>query len=147
MMDQATLYDLVRVLHIGADIVFVAGLLAGALVLAALSFQAAPELLKERRLARAMHRINRVVTGSALVLAWACGLWLAWRAGWFASGWLHAKLALVLALSALHGALSGALRRAGADAPRVPARAWRVAPALALGAIAGIVWLALAKPF
>ena len=147
MMDQATLYDLVRVLHIGADIVFVAGLLAAALVLAALSFQAAPELLKERRLARAMHRINRVVTGSALVLAWACGLWLAWRAGWFASGWLHAKLALVLALSALHGALSAALRRAGADAPRVPARAWRVAPALALGAIAGIVWLALAKPF
>ena len=147
MMDQATLYDLVRVLHIGADIVFVAGLLAGALVLAALSFQAAPELLKERRLARAMHRINRVVTGSALVLAWACGLWLAWRAGWFASGWLHAKLALVLALSALHGALSAALRRAGADAPRVPARAWRVTPALALGATVAVVWLALAKPF
>ena len=146
-MDQATLYDLVRVLHLGADIVFIAGLIAGSLVLAALSFQAAPELLKERRLVRATHRLNRVVTGSALVLAWACGLWLAWRAGWFASGWLHVKLALVLVLSALHGWLSAALRRAGADAPRVPARAWRVTPALALAAIAAIVWLALAKPF
>ena len=146
-MSPATLYDLVRVLHIGADIVFVAGLLAGLLVLAALSFQAAPALPGERRLICAMHRLNRVVTGSALVLAWACGLWLAWRAGWFASGWLHVKLVLVLALSALHGALSAALRRACAGAPRVPARAWRVVPALALAGVVGVVWLALIKPF
>ena len=146
-MSPATLYDLVRVLHIGADIVFVAGLLAGLLVLAALSFQAAPDLLKERRLISAMHSLNRVVTGSALVLAWACGLWLAWRAGWFASGWLQVKLVLVFALSASHGWLSAALRRARADAPRVPGRAWRAAPALVLGAIAAVLWLALAKPF
>ena len=146
-MTPATLYDLVRVLHISADIVFVVGLLAGLLVLAALSFQVAPDLLDERRLVRAMHSLNRVVTGSALVLAWGCGLWLAWRAGWFASGWLHVKLVLALALSALHGWLSAALRRAGADAPRVPARAWRAAPALALGAIVAVLWLALAKPF
>ncbi len=146
-MDAATRYDLVRVLHIGADIVFVAGLLAGALVLAALSFQAAPALIKERSLVVAMLRLNRVVTGSALVLAWACGLWLAWRAGWYASGWLHVKLVVVLALSALHGWLSAALRRASADAPHVPARAWRAAPALALAGIVGVVWLALMKPF
>ena len=146
-MDAATRYDLVRVLHISADIVFVAGLLAGVLVLAALSFQAASDLPQERRLVCAMHRLNRVVTGPALLLAWACGLWLAWQAGWFATGWLHVKLVLVFALSALHGWLSAALRRAGADAPRVPARAWRVAPALALGAIVAVLWLALAKPF
>ena len=146
-MDAATRYDLVRVLHIGADIVFVTGLLAGMLVLAALSFQAAPDLLKERRLVAAMHRVNRVVTGPALVLAWACGLWMAWQAGWFSSGWLHVKLVVVLALSALHGGLSAALRRASADAPRVPARAWRAAPACALAAVASVIWLALAKPF
>ena len=96
---------------------------------------------------RAMHQLNRVVTGSALVLAWACGLWLAWRAGWFASGWLHVKLVIVLVLSGLHGAVSAALRRAGADAPRVPARAWRVVPALALAGVVGVIWLALMKPF
>jgi putative membrane protein len=146
-MSPATRYDLVRLLHIGADIVFIAGLLAGVLVLAALSFQSAADLGRERRVVDAMRRLNRAVTGPALAVAWACGLWLAWRAGWFASGWLHVKLALVLALSALHGGLSAALRRACADAPRVPARAWRVTPALALGAIAGVVWLALMKPF
>ena len=146
-MDSATIYDLVRVLHISADIVFIAGLLASMLVLAALSFQSATEMTKERRLIDAIRRFNRAVTGPALVMLWACGLWLAWRAGWFASGWLHAKLVLVLALSALHGGLSAALRRACAPAPAVPARAWRVTPALALGAVVAIVWLALMKPF
>ena len=146
-MNGATLYDLVRVLHIGADIVFIGGLLAGTLVLAALSLQSTPDMLEERRLVAGMRRINRVVTGPALVILWACGLWLAWRAGWFASGWLHAKLALVLALSALHGGLSSALRRASAPAPAVPARAWRATPALVLGAVVAVMWLALMKPF
>ena len=146
-MTAATLYDLVRVLHISADIVFIAGLLAGVLALAALSFQAAPDMAKERRLIAAMRGFNRAVTGPALVILWACGLWLAWRAGWFASGWLHVKLALVLALSALHGGLSAALRRACAPAPAVPARAWRATPALALGAVVAVIWLALMKPF
>jgi len=146
-MNAATRYDLVTLVHISADIVFVAGLLAAALVLAALSFQAAPTLAKERRLVAGLRRWHRVVTAPALLLAWACGVWLALQAGWFHSGWLHAKLVLVLALSALHGVLSGALRRAGGPTPSVPSRAWRAAPALALGAIVAAVWLALIKPF
>ena len=146
-MSPATRYDLVTLLHVSADIVLVAGLLAATLMLAALSFQAAPDLVKERRLVARMHRWNQVITGSALVIAWACGIWLALQAGWFHSGWLHVKLVLVVALSALHGWLSAALRRAGATAPAVPGRAWRVAPALAVGAIVAVVWLALMKPF
>ena len=146
-MTPATRYDLVRLLHISADIVFIAGLIAGALVLAALSFQTAPELVRERRLVDAARRFNRAVTGPALVVAWLCGLWMAVQAGWFASHWLQLKLVLVLALSAVHGSLSAGLRRACAPAPAVPARAWRVTPALALGATAVVVWLALMKPF
>jgi uncharacterized membrane protein len=130
-----------------ADIVFIAGLLAGALALAALSFQAAPDLVKERRAIDAMRRFNRIVTGPALVVAWICGTWLAVQAGWFASHWLQSKLVLVLALSAVHGNLGAALRRACAPQPVVPARVWRVTPALALGATAAVVWLALMKPF
>ena len=146
-MDAATRYDLVRLLHISADMVFIAGLLAGGLVLAALSFHASADLVKDQRLVDGMRRWHRAVTGPALLLAWGFGIWLALQAGWFHSGWLHAKLVLVLALSALHGVLSGALRRASASAPVVPSRAWRVTPALALGAIIAIVWLALMKPF
>ena len=146
-MTAATRYELLLLVHLSADIVFVAGVLAAAFVLAALSFQAAPSLAKERRLVGTMRGLHRRVTTPALLLAWACGLLLALQAGWFASGWLHVKLALVLALSALHGLETAGLRRAGADAPAVPAPAWRVAPPLALGAIVAAIWLALLKPF
>jgi uncharacterized membrane protein len=146
-MTPATRYELVRLLHMSADIVFIAGLVAGALVLAALSFQAVPDLIKERRLIDAARRANRIVTGPALVLAWICGTWLALQAGWFASHWLQLKLAIVLGLSAVHGSLCAGLRRACEPAPRVPSRTWRVTPALALGATAAIVWLAFIKPF
>ena len=109
-MNAATLYDLVRVLHLGADIVFTGGLLAGVLALAALSFQSAADLAQERRLVAGLRGFNRIVTGPALVVLWACGLWLAWRAGWFASGWLQAKLGLVLVLSVLFRSMMGVIR-------------------------------------
>ena len=49
-MTAATRYELLLLVHLSADIVFIAGVLAAAFVLAALSFQAAPSLAKERRL-------------------------------------------------------------------------------------------------
>ena len=146
-MSPANRYDLVTLVHVSADIVFILGLLAGALVLAALTFQSASELVKERRLIAGMLRWNRVVTGTALLFVWGCGLWLAWQAGWLHSGWLQVKLVLVFALSGVHGALTRSLRRACADAPALPSRAWRVTPPLALGAIVAVLWLALMKPF
>jgi putative membrane protein len=146
-VSPATRYDLVTLLHVTADFVFVAGLLAAALLVAALSTHDAAQLARERRLVATMRRLHRAVTTPALVIAWACGAWLALQAGWFHSGWLHAKLALVLALSALHGVLSGALRRASADAPAPPTRVWRAVPLLALAAIVAVAWLALLKPF
>ena len=146
-MSLASLYSLVTLLHVSADIVFVVGLLAASLLLAALSFQDAASLARERRLVVRVKRWNRAVTGPALVLAWACGGWLAWTAGWFHGGWLHAKLVLVLLLSALHGGLGPALRRLDADAPVPPPRAWRFIPPLATAATVAIGWLALLKPF
>jgi len=52
-------------------------------------------------------RLLRAIINPAMVATWVFGLWLAWlgpdsRYGWFASGWLWAKIILVLALSALH---------------------------------------------
>jgi len=146
-VSPATRYDLVTLLHVTADFVFVGGLLAAALLLAALGTHDAAQLARERRLVVAMRRLHRAVTTPALLVAWACGVWLAMQAGWFHSGWLHVKLALVLALSALHGILAAALRRASADTAAPPARAWRLVPLLALAAIVAVAWLALIKPF
>jgi putative membrane protein len=145
-MTLATAYTIVLLLHISADIVFVAGLLAAALLAMGLSFQRAEDLARDRQLIARVRRWNLLVTTPALGWVWMFGLWLAWRAGWFAFGWLHAKLALVIALSALHGILGGVLRRAAARPARVPSAASRAAAPLAVVAIALIVWLALFKP-
>ena len=53
-------------------------------------------------------RLLRGIINPAMIATWVLGLWLAWlgpdsRYGWFASGWLRAKIMLVLALSAMHG--------------------------------------------
>jgi putative membrane protein len=146
-MALATLYALVTLLHVSADIVFVAGLLASSLLVAALSFQRVDSLARERRLVAGMRRWDRRVTAPALALAWLCGAWLAWQAGWFGAGWLGAKLVLVVLVSALHGVLASALRRLSAATPLPPARAWRAIPVFIVLAVVGIAWLALFKPF
>jgi uncharacterized membrane protein len=146
-MPVATLYALVTLVHVSADILFIGGLVMISLLVAALSFQRADSLARERRLIAGVRRWDRCVTAPALALAWLCGAWLAWKAGWFGAGWLSAKLVLVVLVSALHGALAAALRRLCAAAPTPPARAWRAVPVVAFLAIVGIAWLALFKPF
>ncbi len=58
-------------------------------------------------------RLLTIIINPAMVLTWVLGLWLAWQGGLFSAGWLHAKLALVLALSGVHGYFSGAVRQFG----------------------------------
>jgi putative membrane protein len=50
-------------------------------------------------------RLLHAIITPAMVVSWMLGLWLAWAGGFYAAGWLHAKLVLVVALSALHGFL------------------------------------------
>ena len=149
VMTPATRYDLVVLLHVSADLVLILGLLAATLALAALGLQDASELATARsqQLATGLRRWHRAVTTPALALAWACGLWLALQAGWFHSGWLQLKLPFVVALSALHGAASLALRRACAPTSHAPQRAWVAAPALVLAGATTALWLAWTKPF
>jgi protoporphyrinogen IX oxidase len=146
-MSTADLYALVVDLHLCADIVFVGGLLASALVVTALTFTPADKLARERGIAVGMHRWDRRVTAPALGLAWLLGAWLAWRGHWYVMGWLQAKFALVVVLSGLHGVLAGALRRLAADPPVPPRRVLRVAAPLVAVCAAAIVWLVLLKPF
>jgi len=83
--------------------------------------------------------------GAALTVAF--GLWL-WLGYGVAGAWLHAKLALVLVLIALHFYLGMLLRDFAADRNRhghVFYRWLNEIPALPL--LVAIVWLVVAKPF
>jgi protoporphyrinogen IX oxidase len=92
-------------------------------------------------------RLLKAIINPAMIVAWVLGLYLAWEGGWFRSGWLHGKLALVLGLSAVHGLYARWVRDFAADRNTRPARFYRVwneAPTLLL---VGIVILVVVKPF
>lgn len=94
----------------------------------------------ERRLAKA-------IMTPAMLATWVFGLLLVWQGGWWSAGWLHAKFALVVAMSGVHGFLSASVRRFAADENQRPARFYRYlneAPTLLMVAI---IVLVVVKPF
>jgi putative membrane protein len=92
-------------------------------------------------------RLLRIIINPAMVLSWVLGLWLAWAGGHFTSGWFHGKLLLVLALSGLHGYLSGSVRRFKNDQNTRSARHWRIMNEVPALLMIGIVILVIVKPF
>ncbi|MBR1218575.1 CopD family protein [Bradyrhizobium sp. U87765 SZCCT0131] len=102
-----SLYPWLKALHVICTFVFVAGLLALSSLLVA--GRRAPEAV--RQIAPLALRWDRLFTLPALLAVWALGMVLALSAGWFTSGWLQIKLAVVVALSAMHGMMSGQVRR------------------------------------
>ncbi len=92
-------------------------------------------------------RLLAVIINPAMVVTWALGLWLAWDGGWFASTWLHVKIALVVVLSAIHGMFVRWVRDFAADRNTRSERFYRIvneAPTLLMIAI---VILVVVKPF
>lgn len=92
-------------------------------------------------------RLLQIIINPAMIVSWVLGLWLAWQAGFFTSGWFHAKLTLALGLSAVHGYFSAAVRAFAEDRNTKSARHWRImneAPTLLMIAI---VILVIVKPF
>jgi uncharacterized membrane protein len=131
------IYPIIKALHLVAVFLFVGGLLAGALRLAS----AAPAPAGTLRNPLQWHRR---VTTAAMFGAWTFGLMLAEVGHWFPAPWLIIKLALVLALSALHGVMSGRLRRVEASPATSDDTALPWASMVIL-LVAGIVFLAVLK--
>jgi putative membrane protein len=92
-------------------------------------------------------RLLNAIINPAMVLTWALGLWLAWAGGFFASGWFHAKLSLVLILSGVHGLLSRCVRDFAADRNRRSQKFYRIINEVPAILMIGIVILVIVKPF
>jgi putative membrane protein len=92
-------------------------------------------------------RLLKAIINPAMIVAWVLGLYLAWDGGWFRSGWLHGKLALVLGLSAAHGLYARWVRDFAADRNTRPARFYRVWNEVPTLLLVGIVILVVVKPF
>jgi putative membrane protein len=92
-------------------------------------------------------RLLRGIINPAMIATWAFGLWLAWKGFAFHGGWLHAKIFLVVLMSAMHGYLSVAVRRFAQDRNEKPARHWRIVNEVPTLLMIAIVILVIVKPF
>jgi protoporphyrinogen IX oxidase len=136
------IYLWLKALHVTAVLIWTGGLLAAALAIARASRPGADASLLD-----AIQRFDTRVTAPAMFVVWGAGLALAMLRQWFPSPWLIAKLAIVVALSALHGVLAATLRRLShGNASRPPARL-RHAPIAIVASLAAIAILVVVKPF
>lgn len=92
-------------------------------------------------------RLLRAIINPAMMVTWVLGLWLAWKGFGFSGGWLHAKISLVVVMSAMHGYLSGAVRKFAEDRNERSARHWRLVNEVPTVLMIGIVILVVVKPF
>jgi len=92
-------------------------------------------------------RLLRAIINPAMIATWILGLALAWSGHWFDSAWLQAKLALVLALSALHGLFARWVKAFAIDANRHSPRFYRIINEIPTLLVIAIVILAVVKPF
>ncbi len=92
-------------------------------------------------------RLLKAISNPAMIVTWIAGLFLAYEGGWYTQGWFHAKLALVLALSAVHGFQARWVREFAADANERTAKFYRIANEVPTLLMIGIVILVVVKPF
>jgi putative membrane protein len=92
-------------------------------------------------------RLLKGIVNPAMIAVWVTGPLLAYRLGYWASPWLHVKLALVLLLSATHGYLATLARAFAEDRNRRPAWLFRVVNEVPTVLMTLIVILVVVKPF
>jgi protoporphyrinogen IX oxidase len=97
-------------------------------------------------------RLLRAIINPAMIATWVLGLALGWLGpdshyGWFASGWLQAKLVLVLMLSAVHGLFARWVKAFAADSNRHSQRFYRIINEVPTIIMIVIVILVVLKPF
>jgi protoporphyrinogen IX oxidase len=97
-------------------------------------------------------RLLRAIINPAMIATWVLGLALAWLGpdshyGWFASGWLQAKLVFVIILSAIHGLFARWVKAFGADSNQHSQRFYRIINEVPTIIMIVIVILVVLKPF
>ena len=143
---QELIYPWIKALHVIAVISWMAGMLylprlfVYHCVAEPGSKQSETFKVMERRLLLA-------IINPAMVATWVLGLWLAWDAGLYRSGWLHAKLMLVLAMSAAHGFFVRWVKDFAADRNVKSQKFYRIINEVPTVLMIGIVILVIVKPF
>jgi protoporphyrinogen IX oxidase len=92
-------------------------------------------------------RLLKIILRPSLILVWVFGLALAYSGGWFTQGWLHAKLAVVVLLSAYHMWLANYARHLAQGRRKLTGKQLRMLNEVPGIAAAIIIVLVVVKPF
>jgi putative membrane protein len=145
------MYEWIKALHIIAVIAWMAGMLYLPRLLV---YHCAAEIgsVQSETFKVMERRLLRAIINPAMIATWVFGLALAWlgpdsRYGWFASGWLWAKIVLVLALSAVHGLLARWTRDFAHDRNRHSQKFYSIINEVPTVLMILIVLLVVLKPF
>lgn len=137
------IHEWLNALHIIAGVLWTGGMLLMAVTYSVARSGAAGG---HAALLGAVRRWNRQVTSPAMIVLWVAGIVMIVMYGQLPHAWLWLKMLVVLGLSAVHGILSGSLKRlANGEAARF---AWlQNAAAITVAAVVVIVLLAILRPF
>src|SRR6266852_442559 len=139
-------YDWVKALHVIAVIAWMAGMLY--LPRLFVYHCGAEPGSKQSETFKVMERrLLRAIINPAMIATWVLGLWLAYESGFFKAGWLHAKLALVIAMSAIHGFNVRWVRAFAEDRNVHSQKFYRVMNEIPTLLMIAIVLLVIVKPF
>jgi protoporphyrinogen IX oxidase len=92
-------------------------------------------------------RLLKLIINPAMIVTWLTGPWLAYTDGFFGAPWLDAKLAAVLAMSALHGYFARLVKTFATDSNLRSARFFRILNEIPPALMVVIVILVVVKPF
>ena len=92
-------------------------------------------------------KIRHIILTPAMTMVWLLGLMLATVGQHWGEGWLHAKLALVVALSGYHGWAVGYAKKLARGEARLSGRTLRMINEVPALAAVAIVILVVIKPF
>ena len=92
-------------------------------------------------------RLLKAIINPAMITTWLAGLYLAWAGHWYASGWFHVKLTLVLILSGVHGFFSRWVKDFAADRNTRSQKFYRIINEVPTALMILIVILVIVKPF
>ncbi|MBV6658469.1 MAG: protoporphyrinogen oxidase HemJ [Devosiaceae bacterium] len=91
-------------------------------------------------------RLLKAIMTPAMIVSAVTGFWMAFVIHGFQGGWLHAKLALLVVLFAVHGHLAASVRRFAGDQNERSSRYWRFMNEVPTLAMIGIVILVIVQP-
>src|SRR3979409_929824 len=111
------MYEWIKALHVIAVIAWMAGMLYLPRLFV-YHCDAEPGSPQSETFKVMERRLLKAIINPAMVVTWVLGLWLGSGGGCFTSGWLHAKIALVVVMSGVHAFLARCVHEFAADQNR-----------------------------